>query len=262
MTRARAFLLDLDGTLYTDAGPVPGGPGAIAALRRQGTPFRAVTNSTTRSRSGLVRRLTEFGYDLTVEEIITPVLAARTLCRTRGHTHVAAYLPEAAHEDLAGLVVEEGGAATGTPDAVIVGDLGQGWSFGLMQRAFGQLLAGASLVALSRDRYFLKQNVLTLDAGPFVAALEYATGRSAVVVGKPSLEFYTAALLSLGMNADEVIMVGDDLWSDIEGAQKAGLQGWLVRTGKFREEKLRESGIVPDRVIASVAALQRLRSVQ
>jgi len=248
----RGFLLDLDGTLYTDSGPVPGGPEAIAGLRRRGIPFRAVTNTTTRSRAGLVRRLAEYGYEIRPDEIITPVLAARTLCRSRGHTRLVAYLAEAAREDLAGL---DGDIGTGTPDAVIVGDLGEGWSFRLIQEAFTHLLAGASLIALSRDRYFLKQDALTLDAGPFVAALEYASGQSAVVVGKPSLEFYSAALTSLGLSAAEVVMVGDDLWSDIEGARKAGLQAWLVRTGKFREEKLRESGITPDRILGGLGEI-------
>lgn len=252
MSPPKGFLLDLDGTLYTDSGPVAGGPEAIAELRRRGIPFRAVSNTTTRSRAGLVRRLAEFGYDIRPEEIITPVLAARTLCRSRGHTRLVAYLPEAAREDLGGL---DGEVGTGTPDAVIVGDLGEGWNFRLMQEAFTHLLAGASLVALSRDRYFLKQNALTLDAGPFVAALEYASGQSAVVVGKPSLEFYSAALTSLGLGAAGVVMVGDDLWSDIDGAQKAGLAAWLVRTGKFREEKLRESGITPDRILGGVGEI-------
>jgi HAD superfamily hydrolase (TIGR01458 family) len=250
-----AFLLDLDGTLYTDAGPVAGGPETLASFRARGIPFRAVTNTTSRSRFGLVRRLAGFGYDLSPSEIITPVLAAQALCRKRGHTRVVAYLPEGAWEDLAGLEARRGGTNGFAPEAVIVGDLGEAWSFALLQEAFDHLLGGAELVALSRDRYFLKHGVLTLDAGPFVAALEYASGRAATVVGKPSAEFYAAALASLGQSAQDVVMVGDDLWSDIEGAQRAGLTAWLVRTGKFREERLRESGIVPNRVIGSVAEL-------
>lgn len=256
MSALAAFLLDLDGTLYTDAGPVPGGPQALASLRARGIPFRAVTNTTSRSRSGLVRRLAGFGYDLAPGEIITPVLAAQALCRKRGHARVVAYLPEGAWEDLAGLEARRGGTNGGVPEAVIVGDLGEAWNFSLLQEAFDYLLAGAELVALSRDRYFLKHGVLTLDAGPFVTALEYASGRTATVVGKPSAEFYAAALASLGQGERDVVMVGDDLWSDIEGAQRAGLTAWLVRTGKFREQSLRESGIRPDRVIGSVAELK------
>jgi HAD superfamily hydrolase (TIGR01458 family) len=251
-----AFLLDLDGTLYTDAGPVPGGPEALASLRARGIPFRCVTNTTSRSRTGLVERLTGYGYRIVENEIITPVRAAVELCRSRGWGRASALVPDGALPDLEGL---ELAAGTERVDAVIVGDLGERWSFGLLQQAFTQVLAGAELVALSRDRYFQKAGVLTLDAGPFVAALEYAAGRTATVVGKPSAEFYRAALATfppgVGNTPGAVVMAGDDLWSDIEGARRAGLSAWLVRTGKFREEKLRESGIVPDRVIGSVAEL-------
>jgi len=138
----------------------------------------------------------------------------------------------------------------------MVGDLGERWTYALLQEAFEYIMAGAELIALSRDRYWLNQDRLALDAGPFVAALEFATGKSAMVAGKPSLGFYAAALQSLEVElAGSVAMVGDDLWSDVEGAQRAGLQGWLVRTGKYRETALRESGILPDRILESVAEL-------
>jgi ribonucleotide monophosphatase NagD (HAD superfamily) len=99
---------------------------------------------------------------------------------------------------------------------------------------------------------------LVLDAGPFVAALEYAAGKRATVAGKPSPTFYAAAVRSLGFEGREaeVAMIGDDLWSDVQGAQRAGLQGWAVRTGKFRGEALRESGVAPDRILASIADLR------
>jgi HAD superfamily hydrolase (TIGR01458 family) len=135
---------------------------------------------------------------------------------------------------------------------VVLGDLGEGWTFALLQEAFEQLMAGAALVALSRDRYFRRGDRLALDAGPFVAALEYAAGTAAMVAGKPSAGFFEAAVRSLGLSPGEVAMVGDDLWSDVDGAQRAGLQGWLVRTGKFRDDVLRRSTITPDRILSSV----------
>jgi len=255
------YLFDLDGTLYTDAGPVAGGPETLASLRAKGTPFRCVTNTTSRSRAGLAERLAGYGYRIAEEEIITPARAAVGSCLARGLRLVSALVPDAALPDLAGL--ELAGNADRV-DAVIVGDLGERWSFGLLQRAFSQLLAGAELVALSRDRYFQKAGSLTLDAGPFVAALEYASGKQATVVGKPSRDFYQAVLATfppaISGQPGSVAMIGDDLWSDIEGARRAGLMAWLVRTGKFREERLRESGIVPDRVIGSVAEILAVAS--
>jgi HAD superfamily hydrolase (TIGR01458 family) len=146
--------------------------------------------------------------------------------------------------------------AAGNPDAVLVGDLGEIWSYALLQEAFEYLMGGAALIALSRDRYWMREGRLRLDAGPFVAGLEFAVGRKAIVAGKPCPAFYEAALSSLGLaQAGSVAMVGDDLWSDVEGAQQAGLQGWLVRTGKYRESALADAAITPDRILASIADL-------
>jgi HAD superfamily hydrolase (TIGR01458 family) len=245
----RAFLLDLDGTLYTDLGAVPGGPAAIARLRAAHVPFRGLTNTTTRSRTGLAERLRGYGYDIAPEEILTPARAAVAHCQARGLHHVLPFVPAAAVPDLEGLEL----ISSGQPDAVLLGDLGEGWSFAKLQAAFLAVTAGAEMVALSRDRYFHQGGQLTLDAGPFVAALEYATRKSATLVGKPSAAFYRAALGGLGVPAAETVMVGDDLWSDIQGAQEVGIEAWLVRTGKFREETLHTSGIVPGRVVGSVA---------
>jgi HAD superfamily hydrolase (TIGR01458 family) len=186
------------------------------------------------------------------EEILTPVVAASAYCRSQGLRRVAAYAPAASLEDLEGVkVVAEGQPA----EAVIVGDLGEEWDFERLQSAFSRLKAGAALIALSRDRYFLKNGELTLDAGAFVAGLEFAAGVEATVVGKPSPAFYGAALSALNIEPKRVAMVGDDLWSDIRGAQEAGMQGWLVRTGKFSERALRENGIRPDRILGSIADL-------
>ncbi|HET9034714.1 MAG TPA: HAD-IIA family hydrolase [Myxococcaceae bacterium] len=255
----RAYLLDLDGTLYAGGAAIPGAPDTLRRLRDRGVPYRLVTNTSSRSRALLVERLTGYGFAVARDEIFTATLAARDLARADGHTLVAPFVSEPALEDLAGLELAGGTAGrkgNRTPDAVLVGDLGERWTFELLQEAFEYLMQGAELIALSRDRYWLHQDRLVLDAGPFVAGLEFASGKSARIAGKPSSAFYQSALQSLGVEEPEAAaMVGDDLWSDVEGAQRAGLQGWLVRTGKFREPVLRDSGIRPDRILASVAAL-------
>ena len=252
-----AYLLDLDGTLYAGGAPVPGAPETLERLRREGTPFRLVTNTTSRSRAMLLERLQGYGFRALPEEIFTATLAGAALARELGFRALAPFLPAPALEDLAGFDLVGGvSARRGSPEAVILGDLAEGWSYGVLQEAFEYVMAGAAIIALSRDRYWQRGDGLALDAGPFVRALEYATGVGARVAGKPSPTFYAAALASLGLDVTaRAVMVGDDLWSDVEGAQQAGLQGWLVRTGKFREDTLRDSGITPNRVLPSVAAL-------
>ncbi len=248
-----AFLFDLDGTVYVGSDAVPGAARVLERLRGQGVPFRFVSNTTSRPRAALAERLAGFGIAAAAEEIHTPLVAAAALLADRGYRTLAPFSPAASLADLGSVALA--GGVTGrrpqaTPDAVLVGDLGERWSYALMQEAFGYLLDGAALVALSRDRYFRGPNGLLLDAGPFVAALEYATGRDATLVGKPSPAFFHAAAAGLG---ESTVMVGDDLWSDIRGAQQAGLRAWLVRTGKYRPEALRDGGITPDRILDSVA---------
>jgi phospholysine phosphohistidine inorganic pyrophosphate phosphatase len=250
-----AYLFDLDGTLYVGSDPVPGAVDALDRLRRRGVPFRFVTNTTSRPRAELAHRLRGLGIAASPGEIHTPLVAAGTLLAEQGRRTVAPFSPVASLGDLGAVTLVGGvsGPAPGArPDAVLIGDLGDQWSYALMQEAFEYLLGGAALVALSRDRYFRRAGGLALDAGPFVVGLEYAVGRAATLVGKPSASFFHAATAELGGPAG-VAMVGDDLWSDIRGAQQAGLAGWLVRTGKYRADALRESGIIPDRILGSVA---------
>jgi phospholysine phosphohistidine inorganic pyrophosphate phosphatase len=253
------YLLDLDGTLYVGGAAIPGAVDTVDRLRRAGMPFRLVTNTTSRSRAMVVERLTGYGFTVRCEEVFTATLAGVELLRDAGHRRVAPFVPAGALEDMTDLELvggTSGAPGEGPVDAVVLGDLGERWSYQLMQEAFERITAGAMLLALSRDRYWHQGDRLALDAGPFVVALEYATGATAVVAGKPSPAFFAAAVRSLGLgDGGRIAMVGDDLWSDVEGAQRAGLQGWLVRTGKFRDEVLRQSSITPDRIVTSVAEL-------
>jgi phospholysine phosphohistidine inorganic pyrophosphate phosphatase len=252
-----AVLLDLDGTLYTDTGAIPGAVAALAALRRRGVPFRYVTNTTRRSRRRLAERLTGYGFAVEPGEIITAVMSGVALLEAWGTRRVAAYVAAETLEDFAAFDLR-----SDAPEAVVIGDMGEAWDFATLDRAFHQVMSGAALLALQRDRYWLKGDALALDAGPFVAALEYATGRTATLCGKPSAAFYRTAVASLpaphGAPSREVVMVGDDLWGDVEGAQQAGLAAWMVRTGKFRDDVLAASGITPDRILGSVAELPSL----
>ncbi len=256
-TTPEAYLLDLDGTLYAGGAAVPGAPETLQGLRRAGIPFRLVTNTTSRSRAMLLERLRGYGFHVEAAEIFSATLAGVAIAREAGHRTLAPFLPQPALTDLEGFRLVGGVTGRrGRPDAVLLGDLGEGWTYAVLQEAFEYVMGGAELIALSRDRYWQRGDTLALDAGPFVRALEYATGAEAHVAGKPSPAFYAGALASLGLSVSRrSVMVGDDLWSDVDGAQRAGLRGWLVRTGKFREGTLRDSGITPDLILPSVASL-------
>lgn len=244
-----AYLFDLDGTLYVGEEPVPGAVAAIRRLADEGVPYRFLTNTTRTSRRGLTEKLRAMGFAVTAEELFTAPRAASEWLSERGTRRVSLLLPRAVHGDFAGLE-----AVDREPEAVVVGDLGQEWDFAVMNRAFRHLLDGAELVALQKNRYWQTPDGLSLDAGPFVTALEYASGREATVVGKPTREFFLLAARSLGVPPGRVTMVGDDVESDIAGALAAGMRAVLVRTGKFREDASTGADIRPYPVADHVAA--------
>ncbi|MCZ6917059.1 MAG: HAD-IIA family hydrolase [Gemmatimonadetes bacterium] len=256
-----AFLFDLDGTLYTDEGPVPGAVEAIEELRRRGTPVRFVTNTTRTNRRALISRLASYGFRIGHEELFTPAVAAVALCRERGVGVVAPFVARELLEDLNGLELAGGvvgASGPRAPEAVLLADLGDAWTPALLNEAFRHVLNGALFVVLQKGRYWMGATGLELDAGAFAAAIEYATGKQALECGKPCPAFYQSVLAGLELTppageVGRVVMVGDDLWNDVEGARKAGLEGWLVRTGKFREDVLASSGLTPDRVLGSVS---------
>jgi HAD superfamily hydrolase (TIGR01458 family) len=252
----RGVLLDLDGTLYVGNSSLPGAGDAIAELRARNIPFLFATNTTRLSRARLCERLSRFGIEATSDQIHTGLIAAGAWLRSQGTRRVFPLLVASAMEDLGDLeIIRPSG--TDRVDAVLVGDLGDEWSYELLNRAFRHLMEGAALVAVNRNRYWRTETGLSLDAGPFVTALEYAAGVSATIVGKPSRSFFEAAASSLGLPPSEIAMVGDDIGGDVEGAQEAGLIGVLVRTGKFREQDL-AGEIQPDCVLDSIAELPRL----
>lgn len=216
---------------------------------------RFVTNTTSRPRQALVEKLTGMGVTAEAAEILTPAVAAVAWLRREGIARPALFVPESTATEFAGLDPLPQGADEDA-GAVVVGDLGPLWDFATLNRAFRLLMGDPAppLVALGLTRYWRADDGLRLDAGAFVRALEYAAGRTALVLGKPDRAFYRTAVEELDLAADQVVIVGDDIRSDVEGAQQGGLSGILVRTGKFTPADL-DGTVSPDAVLDSIADL-------
>ncbi|HYN52290.1 MAG TPA: TIGR01458 family HAD-type hydrolase [Thermoleophilaceae bacterium] len=244
----RVVLLDLDGVLYVEEALVPGAREAVERLRSRGLELRFVTNTTSHSHPDTLRKLRRLGVPLTGSELITPAGLAVRHCLEKGWRRALLLMADEVKADFAQLEEDDE-----RPDVVIVGDLGERFSYDVLNRAFRQLLAGARLVALQKNRYWMQADGLSLDVGPFVAALEYASGREAYVVGKPARGFFDEVLGGAGVRAGSAAMVGDDVESDIGGALRAGLAAILVRTGKYRTEAVEASGLEPTAVVDSIA---------
>jgi HAD superfamily hydrolase (TIGR01458 family) len=246
----RGLLIDLDGVIYDDEVLIPDSVYAIRTLQQKGIPFRFATNATARSRGSLVRRLAGLGIDVAEEQVVnTPFVAAREL-RNRPGARCMLLLKDDAKREFDGI-----DQVDKDPQVVVVGDLAGGFDYQTLNRAFQAILSGAELMALQKDRYWKVGTELVLDAGPFVAALEFATGREARLIGKPSPGFFRTALEGLGVPAEHVAMVGDDVENDVRGAQRAGIAGILVRTGKYRKDLVERSGIRPDLEVENLGEL-------
>ncbi|PKG31326.1 TIGR01458 family HAD-type hydrolase [Methanoregula sp.] len=251
----KAFLIDLDGVLYVGDHAISGATETIAMLDEQGYPYRFVSNTTRKSRTTIAARLDRLGFSIPVSHIFTPAIAAISLIRNEGYTRCFLLTTGDVDNDFAEAEIK---SADTDADGVIIGDAGDNFTYGNLTKAMRLILDGAGLIALERDRYWMGENGLMLSAGPFVAALEYATSTCARVVGKPSGNFFALALSDMGARPEETLMIGDDITTDIGGAREAGMRGVLVKTGKYRNEAVASSGIIPDYILDSIGHLREI----
>ena len=245
------ILLDIDGVLHVSGEPIPGAVEAVGSLRADGHSLRFITNNSTRPRDVLAEELRELGFELDETEIqTTPRAAVREL----GGRRVLALVMPSIVPDLEGLELVGHDA-----EAVLIGgcdetlEPNQVFSYMNLGRAFDELQAGASFYCLHKNRWWQTSRGPMLDGGAFVAGLEYATGREATVLGKPSPAYFAAALDALGAEPELTWMVTDDIDADVRGAQLFGIRTALVRTGKFSPEQLESSAVIPDAVVSSLA---------
>ncbi len=250
-----AVLFDLDGVFYAGGQPIEGAPGVVSWCQQRHIPHLFLTNTSSRPRSALVERLSDMGIQVDSERILTPPVAAVRWLKANVSGKIALFVPHATEQEFEGLPLASEGVVRGV-GAVVIGDMGEGWDFATLNRAFRLLISESkpALIALGMTRYWRAADGLRLDVAPFVVALEFATGAESIVMGKPAAPFYLAALESLGVEATSTFMVSDDIRGDIDGAQKIGLRGLLVRTGKFRPSDL-ERNVSPFAVLNSIADL-------
>jgi HAD superfamily hydrolase (TIGR01458 family) len=248
-----AILVDVDGVLHVSGAPIAGAASAVRRLRDAGHRLRFVTNTTTRSRAQVAEQLREMKIELDDDELqTTGVVAARAL---KGKRVLALTMPGIL-DDLDGLQL-----VGMNVDAVLIGGADEGeetgrvFSYLNLNRAFHELDAGADLYCLHKNRWWQTADGARLDAGAFVAGLEYAADTEATVLGKPSAAYFSAALEALDAEAEMTWMIGDDLENDCLGAHRHGMKTILVRTGKFRPDEVERSRVQPDAIVSSIAQL-------
>jgi HAD superfamily hydrolase (TIGR01458 family) len=224
---------------------------ALRRVREAGLPFVLLTNTTSRSTQQIGRTLSEAGFPVTSNEVLTaPAAAAAYLREHRPGTRCLLLNSGDIAEDLQDVTLTEK-----DPDIVLTGGAGPEFDYPTLNRAFGYLQRGAELFAMHANLFWRTADGLELDTGAFLLGLERAADVRATILGKPAEAFFHTALTSVA----QTIIIGDDVESDVIGGQRHGLTGVLVRTGKFQPDH--ENGIdgeQPDHVLDSIADLPHL----
>jgi len=234
-----ALLLDLSGVLYVGDEAIAGAREAVEKARGAGLPLRLITNTTRQPRRRILDRLRKLGFDFPDEALTTAPSAIRAELERRGRAARFFVHPDLRSE------FEDCKTASGAADVVVLGDMGEHFSFEALNEAFRALMDGAELWVMGMNRYFRESGGLSLDLGPFVRALEYAAEVEAKNFGKPDQRIFHAAIDGLELPPERVLMVGDDYDGDIDGARSAGLAACLVKTGKYRagdEDRVSQPG--------------------
>ncbi|QSA99193.1 TIGR01458 family HAD-type hydrolase [Methylococcus sp. EFPC2] len=246
----KGILFDLDGVLYVGSHVIAGAAEAVRQVRDAGYVCRFITNTSTLSLATLQRKIGALGFPVATEEIVSAPQAARLYLQALPDPVCRLLLAEDVKRDFAELRQSDTKATH-----IVVGDIGDGWSYSLLSEVFNALKNGAEFIAVHKNRFWQTESGLQMDIGGFIHGLEYASGVTARIIGKPSEDFFRLALNDMGLAASEVAIVGDDIDVDVGGGQQAGLRGILVRTGKYRQAYTEASAIRPDLILDTVRDL-------
>lgn len=222
----KALMLDLSGVLYDGRRPIDGAPAFMRQVRAQGLTVRFLTNTATRPATAIEAEMREMGFDVHEGELMTAPRAAHEYIRRRG-LRPYCLIHEALKAEFEDIPQQD-------PDCVLLGDARDALNYTNLNRAFRLLKAGAPMIGIGLNKCFMDEDGLMLDTGAFIRGLEWAAGVEAVIMGKPSRDFFAQVVATTPFAARDCLMVGDDAVADVQGAIEAGLQGCLVRTGKYQ----------------------------
>ena len=245
------FLFDLNGVFYEDENIISGANETIDWLKKNSIPYKFISNNSTLSRKLFVEKLKKIGLKINISEVITSNYAGVLTIKKMGLKNCKLIMTEEAKLDYKKFQLQNKKI-----DAIVIGDIGEKWSFSLMNELMNDVISGAEIIALHKGKYYQSQGKLKIDCGAFVAGLEYSTSKKAISIGKPKKSFFDLAAFDLGTN--KICIVGDDLHNDIEGGQKMGYKTILVKTGKYRQNIFDKSKIKPDFCIPSIKELIKL----
>jgi len=228
----KALLIDLEGVLYSDNKLIPGATEVIKELKNNSLKLRFLTNTTTAPRKIIFNKLQDFGFDIEEEEIFTPIIATKNYLRDNRVKKIALVTNIEIIEEFNDYEITQK-----NPEVVIMGDIYKNFKWEILDRIFKLVyLENSALIALHQNKYCMRDGKISLDLGPFVKAIEYSSDKKSILMGKPEKNFFDLAVKDLEIIKDNILMIGDDITSDIEGSINANLKAIQVKTGKFQEK--------------------------
>ena len=248
----KAILFDIDGVLEFQGRAYPGAPELLDFLRRRGIIIRILTNSTLKSRKHCTDKLTQRGFHIRQEEVITASYATAKYLKTLNPKSCWVMLNGKGIEEFKGLHFD-----SDNPEYIVVGDYREGFNFENMNKALKLLLAGAKLIVMIPEKVDHSLGGVELTVGAYGKMLEDAAGINAIWIGKPNKYIFEMALDTLEVDRKNVLMVGDRVATDIIGARAAGIKSVLVKTGEFKECDL-DGDVQPDYILDSVREIENL----
>jgi len=233
----KGMLIDLEGVLYSDNKLIPGSIDVIKEFRKNNLKLRFLTNTTTTPRKLIFNKLQDFGFNIKEEEIFTPIIATKNYLRDNRVKKIALVTNVEIIEEFNDYEITQK-----NPEVVIMGDIYKNFKWEILDRIFKLVyLENSALIALHQNKYSMRDGKISLDLGPFVKAIEYSSGKKSILMGKPEKNFFDLAVKDLEIKKDNILMIGDDITSDIEGSINANLKAIQVKTGKFQEKDLKHS---------------------
>ena len=245
------LLIDLEGVLYNDNQLIPGSIDVIKELKRVGLKLRFLTNTTTAPRKKILEKLLNFGFDIEEKEIFTPIIATKNYLRDNSVKKISLVTNIEIIEEF-----KEYEITQKDPEAIIMGDIYKNFNWDILDRIFKLVyINNAALIALHQNKYCMRDGQVSLDLGPFVRAIEYASNKKSILMGKPEKNFFDLAIKDMEISKEAVFMIGDDIISDIKGAKDFDIKAIQVKTGKYQKEDCSDKFTQPDLRIDSIINL-------
>lgn len=233
------LLIDFDGVIRLGNKPAPDAAEFFDFIKREKIPAFVISNSTLKTSEEIKSFFASHNIKFDLPAMTSSEITFKYVADN--YKRVKVYCTEHIKILFNEFIVEK------NPEAVVVGDLEDKWSYDILNEIFREVYAGADFITMQKNKFWKPDGkTLCLDAGSFISAIEYATSKKALLIGKPSTIYFKTALNQLGVVDSSFLMLGDDIETDIFGAQKAGGKGILIYTGKTAYPLNKNSDVKPD----------------